>query len=963
MQLDAITIKCTLKSNVLSAEILSEKCLNSDSAKYALYLIRDRKIVERVDYSTENCTQWILEQEGVYQVQGFLSLEGTKYSSYSDNILYKKCIVNLYGPKELYMAAADACLLHDSSANTGFTLIDCAEIVRQMWPLTKNKQDGRPLVRAAVEEILKNCHGLTYWVFWELRACPALKSMFYWLLEECYDVCRTDREHDIRELRVAVEISADPNTPEEFISCFYSGCELANALTELKIQFLCRDFDKALPRLYITEDQQLNLEPNLIQLYPGDLFAAYLYKDGSVIRKNDYSPNADFSWPLAGSGVYYAALYLKRYNRTFRKTTLSVFYSDEELRASYEQFIQNSVPEAPFRSDLPFFPEQPPFADFLVIKGAVEKRVDSFNGLPLRESVRKDDGEINIYSNLHNIIRADGKTVYFSGKILYKHKYRYGAEELTELPEPLGGQLGQYSYMEVSEDGIIFGNDFYCFNQWFYYDKDGLTVVSNNYHLLLLALRHYGAPLRLCRDKAIVTLASKNFQFLHQNFSRHMDVEDCEQVPFDKILLMTRGELAFEQSKIGKILSSRKPYHEAEYIEQIKRAADDLLTNFNGIIHDERYKEITVDLTGGLDSRFVYAMLTSSTDASSDRIKINTKDIPGSKDLTTAMGLNNLYGYPLNDFPEKLEYLPVVQADEYNRHAYLGLYYSKNLLFVQRKQKGRMEMNGACGEISFRPYVSRRVMGTKLRNIKNPQAFAEAYFEWNAYMCILDGETVRDSFNKLVGEEFLLVPGDTYLEKLDRHYLGFRHAYHFNSISERMGYDRLMPLQSKDMLALHHYCYDAHRSIRLQIDMISQMNPYLMMVPFDMDADNEDAKPFLYRGARNLHVQINYDTTNWQKAEAVRKSRCSITIPKGHEKDYRELPDMIKRGLMRHFHILMNLEPELKNSIGPALYYEFSILGNNRAAVTYWYNKITSLMDQSLITHGSRESESLKVSD
>lgn len=937
-----VLLDVNAKNNILRATIRTTHA--PTEIYYFFYLIKDNEVVDKQGWMTSNTFEWMLEESGSYAVQGYIKYDNVKEFALSCSIPYVKATFNIICSKgfEQWWKKADIAV---SQSDSDITIIDCLGFVEEVMHVTKNMKEAIQKIRKITQKSISQCKGTTYWLFYDFSNTEFINNKIQWLLEECYAICRKKCSETFRIYNVIVEESHQIEDINNFYTYVFTD-NLYDIINSIKIDYFCVDALEA-PK-FVIENGIATVVAKTSRTLSGDKFAYYLCKNGKVVEKTNYNCSCSKSWNINECGIYYACVFLKRLDRTTSIKTYSIYFSDNELAAQYHDFLDSPAPTSIFSKNIPFMPEVEPFCNFLLIMNDGSfSTFDEISGIPLNQTTVIGENKIYIYSEKRASISNQDETIYFSGRIFQNNKYYYGAKEVqSTLQLNFESNIGHYSCMCVNRQRISFYNDAFSFNRWFYYKGDNYAFVSNSYHLLLIAICKHGITLHIDTDKAKVTLSTVKLQLLSQNFSHKMDVEGVFQVPFYEKMIIDKSGCRFLNNSMYSILKDDKVYHEIIYKKKKSKCAKEIIHNLTSIIDDEHFTEISCDLTGGLDSRLVFAALTSITN-SKNKIKINTHAVPNSQDLEIAVTLNDLYEYPFNDYSESIEYLPLFTADQMNRSFYIGTYFSKNLVSVKRNNKQRLELIGACGEILFRPYVARRIFLDNISNCTDEKVFSSRLFDKYSDLFVLDGKSIKETFVKYLSEELNQIPGQNLFERLDRHYLAYRHAYHFDTILDRMGYNHIMPLQSIESLKLHHYSFDAHRSIRLQLEMIEELNPLLLNVAFDNETDNSDAKELLKNKYECKQISLKHDLDTWKNAEKIRLShRNIISNNKNLENDDK---DSIKKGLLNHFHKLMNLCPELKESIGEALFYRFSILDENNAEITYWYNKITSLMDQILI--------------
>lgn len=366
-----------------------------------------------------------------------------------------------------------------------------------------------------------------------------------------------------------------------------------------------------------------------------------------------------------------------------------------------------------------------------------------------------------------------------------------------------------------------------------------MIVCTNRYHLLLLVVKALGLELKLDEAKALMTVSSANHSYLTQNTCNRMDMEKVYQCANSYDIIVDKNGLSFEMNEYGKILSEKLFINEKEYRENLDKGRKEIVSNINAIMRAERDKNIVIDLTGGLDSRVVYGAALQS-EMGREQLSIRTMDIAGNRDCEIANNINSIYQIPWETTKEERKKLNTKYNDMVQRSFYMGLYYSHNLIGTSVRNQSDIRLSGACGEILLRPYASRKYIDTELADVADTEKYLDYILrDWSDYIIV--DHTASVEFVHYMLEEFENYADCSLMERLDRVYLEHRHGYHFETtLMWQLGVRILMPLQSKTLFKLHHNIYDVQCSIKLQLDMLNLIEPYLAAFPYDSENDNVD---------------------------------------------------------------------------------------------------------------------------
>ena len=570
-----------------------------------------------------------------------------------------------------------------------------------------------------------------------------------------------------------------------------------------------------------------------------------------------------------------------------------------------------------------------------------------------------------VLSNGGQRILPSGELLVFSGITLLNNKITIGLDEITADTtfETLASGYGNYNLVFAGKDALRISTDYFNFSRWFYIDCEEFFIICNRYHLLLLFLRHMGIKLQINKRKAVITLSTVDVQFLLQNFSRKMDVERVFQLANDTTLRLTSSGWHWESSDFGRVLKKHEVFHENIYLALLKKASEEIKRNVRAGLESPEFKYVTVDLSGGLDSRLVYGALTAIKREDTKKVRIISNDVAGSHDLQIATEINSIYGFEYDDLPAKIQTIPFEEADSIARSFYLGTYYSYFPFSTKIIGNNTLNINGACGEILARPYLARKYFDKIAIDVDAESLASYLWHDFAANIEVADEESESD-FISLIAEELNQYPVKTVLEAYDRLYLQNRHAYHFDE-GIRYQYIRKawMPLQSKTAFKLHHMTFEFFKSIKLQLDLIGSINPLLLAIRFDSERDNRDYEQLRKELApvspilSDIRICGKNDRERWENA---RKKKNASTIrlqaavsEKGTllvgQKNAPEYEMVLLKDSLRE---LLQREPYIQKRCGLALYYYINQNADNRRKIRYYYNKVTSLLDQIRIIDG-----------
>ena len=682
-----------------------------------------------------------------------------------------------------------------------------------------------------------------------------------------------------------------------------------------------------------------------------DQFFFYLIKDGRVIANSGWILESKYQWKVEETGVYCTQGYIKRNGYKSIRKSLPVYWSTTADRKEYEEFLYGEMIE---EKELPYYEAEKPYCDFAVV--TMNKEVEL--GSPF---FKKGETKLSVVHEWENtekrmLVITNGvpyevknRKLIFSGECIVQEKFVSGERDrdiVIKNSEKLCEAIGTFTALEFSEGECEVFTDYFGFGRLFYIQKDDTAIVSNRYDLILRIMRKMGIMRELHVDKIKVLLSTVSVQFLQQNIIREMNVRGIMQLLPEEKIEFNNGNWIKNKSTLGNDIAEFEIFHMCNYKRNLNDIAYEIKKNVGVIIKDNRFKNIIADLTGGLDSRVIYAALTNFPGIS-NRVRINTQDTPGSRDLELATKINNLYKIPWDSLVEEWQEKEVDKINEKQRSVFLGTYYAYGRNNKEILQSDLIRFSGGGGDFIARPYYSRKYFDTLASRLKDEERFIK-YIE-NDYSAnlIVDGKDFKE-FETLIVNELKSNPIGymTTLEKFNYLYFAYRNGFHFHNILGcKLNIPFFMPILSKRLYILNLQTHNLFKSVRLQIDVIETLNPLLNCIPFDGKTDEEDRKK--KKAEENLNpiysieeLPLCADYDKWQTSKKKKIENRKII-----QKKDKILPCEELEKLYSNLRRLCFLCPELR-SIGEALFFWIRKNEKSTRNIMFLSNKIQSILDE-----------------
>lgn len=410
------------------------------------------------------------------------------------------------------------------------------------------------------------------------------------------------------------------------------------------------------------------------------------------------------------------------------------------------------------------------------------------------------------------VSRRHNQDLFFDGYFFEGPNYVSGSYGLAEYSGLHGfvmrpGLDGCYIFGRRTGAEIVFGADYSGYKTVFYYHDGEEWAVGESLWAVVQELRALGVAVvpDYAQLGAICSTNSTNNQMFSWNSVAR------------GVKLLPRGaKLRVLEDRV--IVDAQPAKSESNYLAGLQDHISLWLDRFATLLCDERL-ELSIDLTGGVDSRTNFALaqrVQEELGQSTLPPRFTCSGVPGvSPDATVATELCALYGSTLNPgnriLPHRVE--PREGYDLW-RNQSLGMYYPL-VIPATRRHASRVHMSGGGGEI-HRDYYARATAREFFRGHMTRNLYPWLGFE--------AGEVAsRDAQAAAEGRDE---------SPLRANYREFRHRLH-SGRSPRQSIS-FTPLDSRTAERANRSAhrgsgFDAH----FNYDIIASLNPALLDVSFD----------------------------------------------------------------------------------------------------------------------------------
>jgi len=605
----------------------------------------------------------------------------------------------------------------------------------------------------------------------------------------------------------------------------------------------------------------------------------YVLRYSKVFFKQPtWTSSTTIEFQLPESGAYALQCHIKRPDG--RKTIWSstITYLDPESNNQYQEFLHESPTSIPtLQKTEPDYP----YENLAILVSPKHIPLVSPRSLARLEA---DHTVKNIViASSTQSARIKDLDVFLSGSFIINDKLIHGFNDLNSIATPPDACIGNYTTIIFDRNNrtINFEADYFGISKIFFFDNDEILVAANNYRLLLEILAANNIAPKFDKNRVAANFVMINLQPFHQLFSEQMDVDNVRILPIDKKLTIADGDWTVSSSEISSAFCELSTLTDEEYQHLLHQAAKEIINNTGAALQHEAFKNVIIDLSGGMDSRIVYAAATHFPEFH-EKIRIHSRYSKSEpKDLDVALSLSKIYAFKFDDIQGKKSacYGPNPWSNAHSHN--LGVYYSYTPHAVENRLEQCIRLVGFYGEICARPYYARSHFKTEL-DTSSIQEFVVRYFEKYGHFSFASNKNGElDRLARYFEHQLERTPGSSALEKFDNHYLYFRNGLHCSDAGRiKVSCPEFGPIMSKTLFKLKRHTFHQHKSIKLQLDLLNILNPIIAAHEYQSDKDNQDKQSIANsqglvwsnNALKNALIPTNADRSDWEIAEKKKES-------------------------------------------------------------------------------------------
>lgn len=474
--------------------------------------------------------------------------------------------------------------------------------------------------------------------------------------------------------------------------------------------------------------------------------------------------------------------------------------------------------------DWPFYPSPHPYSDFAYVYSTQE---DGHRALSLKDRLKLNGVRLASHECFLSSEPSDPANKAFSGWAYVPIGDQYslvysGKDESRNAVDP--SCTGSCTCADLNGPHPRFFSDCFGMGVLYYYCHNGITIVSNRLHLLVILAHHLDPEAEVDPD-CFLALTLDHPYFAQQAFNNRFPLRHLKRLPVNEFLTVIDG---LPQSEPVDPMLWEQPDPIRDYNRLVSLVAQDIRQKGLAIIEKFGIDELVFDLSGGRDSRLSIAPLL----AEGLKPLIRTAD-PQNLDHAIASIIAQRFQLHFEKENQQAEVTPEDNPLEawisYNMGEYNVNWLSGSLC---RRNHARVRVTGFAGEIyrDFWPH--------HFGNIAMDDPIEHLIVNKCERLQKLSEET-RAKVRKFACESGAL-EAESHLQFMQRGYLEYRNRFHFGLrlFSTWVDAPYLTPLLSKAY-------WEANKAIRQSgldlkqfiADVTHAICPGLSGIPYESDPE------------------------------------------------------------------------------------------------------------------------------
>lgn len=482
--------------------------------------------------------------------------------------------------------------------------------------------------------------------------------------------------------------------------------------------------------------------------------------------------------------------------------------------------------------------------------------------------LENQNNSIYSLSRRKSVVAQNNSKYIFSGYVYLDGTMLIGANEVegaVKNTESLRERCGEYCLCTIANGQICLTSDYFGMVPWFYFDNSDIFIASNNYHMMLSLLKNLNVNLEMNIARSRVNLITTGFTY-GSSFSKDLDIKGCKMnFAYEKIKYSFTDGLTTNKTSLWNVINDVPKWDEDLYDDYIAAAKEELYEYCRAAFEHPRFNKIVVDVSGGFDSRVVFAIANSLPKRLRKKLYTFTRRSGTSDDIEKANGITNIYGYPKHvysavDTSNLYDVDGTINLAHVSRN--LGVYSVCSYLYSAKYyDECTLEITGYLGEVTLGYKRCRGELDYSLGDKKLLARIGGSYW-WNS---VAELQDVFKDQEQIINDTLSNYNCDCLFKKFQALYVDSRNRFICNSSHNVENNNMRIPmLFSKNALKAKWLYFSLFKNNevpkeKVSIDLLNAINPLLASMPFA--ANNNDVIPSADQLLNPAKIEIHPDMT------------------------------------------------------------------------------------------------------
>lgn len=466
--------------------------------------------------------------------------------------------------------------------------------------------------------------------------------------------------------------------------------------------------------------------------------------------------------------------------------------------------------------------------------------------------------------------KYDNSVELFSGYFFNDEKIYFGMKDylkVIDLNIDMREQYGEYCICSIRNDEVIVNSDYFGMMPWFYYYDGKIFAASNSYHLLLILLCDVCGKLNMNVKRSSVNVITSGYLF-GSPFSNDLDIYNTYILsPYRQLKFSFNNGISLELSAFGKDIYREQTWNAEIYEKLIKKAAAEINSNCKAVLSCDKFNKVVVDVSGGFDSRIVFAAMNNQNSYLRRKIFTYTRKSLTHRDEEIASSVTNMYQYPKWNYGKNDETRIDINEKNIinipNISRTLGIFSPNSYLNIANfSDIDTVEVTGGMGDMCF---GYKRIRGELDYGLGEQRLLAR-----------LGGCYLHNSVEELFSvfnyqKEIINNTLDKYtnckcmFQKMHMAYYEFRNRLNFGSthVSEHNNFRIPLAFSKYALLAKMMYFSQYNNNEipkeKISFDILNELNPLMTALPFA--PNNDDVLPSNSELINGINIKVIPDNT------------------------------------------------------------------------------------------------------